>query len=65
MILSRLGNIVTNKDGKKIKKTLYNIEKTKNLSVKEKEEIYDHLVKLVKTLDKKNIYHYNDRDDLD
>ena len=65
MILSRLGNIVTNKDGKKIKKTLYNIEKTKNLSVKEKEEIYDDLVKLVKTLDKKNIYHYNDRDDLD
>ena len=65
MTLSRLGNIVTNKDGKKIKKTLYNIEKTKNLSVKEKEEIYDDLVKLVKTLDKKNIYHYNDRDDLD
>ena len=53
MILSRLGNIVTNKDGKKIKKMLYEIEKTKNFSDKEKEEIYDHLGKLVKTLDKK------------
>ena len=53
MILSRLANIATNKDGKKIKKTLYEIEKTKNFSDKEKEEIDDHLGKLVKTLDKK------------
>ena len=55
MILSRLGNIVTNKDRKKITKELYEIEKKENLSNKEKEEIYDHLVKLVKTLDKKRI----------
>ena len=55
MVLSRFGNIVTNKDRKKITKELYEIEKKENLSNKEKEEIYDHLVKLVKTLDKKRI----------
>ena len=55
MILSRLGNIVTKNDRKKIKKELYEIEnKKKTLSDKKKEEIYDHLVKLVKTIDKKN-----------
>ena len=53
MILSRLGNIVTNKDKKKIKKELYEIEKKQNLSDKEKVKIYDHLVELVRTLDKK------------
>ena len=53
MILSRLGNIVTSKDRKRIKKELYETEKKKNLFDKEKEEIYDRLVKLVKTLDKK------------
>ena len=53
MIFSRLGNIVTNKDRKKITKELYEIEKKENLSNKEKEEIYDHLVKLVKTVDNK------------
>ena len=36
MILSRLGNIVTNKDRKKIKRELYEIEKKKNLSNREK-----------------------------
>ena len=45
MILSRLGNTVTNNDRKKIKRELYEIEKKKNLSDKEKEEIYDNLVK--------------------
>ena len=50
-ILSRLRNVVTNKDRKKIKKELYEIEKKKNLSDEEKEEIYDQLIKLVKTLD--------------
>ena len=53
MILSRLANIVTNSDRKKIWKELYKIEKKKNLSDKKKEEIYDHLVKLGKTLNKK------------
>ena len=64
MILSRLGNTVTNNDRKKIKKELYEIEKKENLSDKEKEKIYDDLVKLVETLDKKEKYKYNDRDDL-
>ena len=50
MILSRLGNI---NDRKKIKKELYKIEKRENLSDNEKEEIYDYLVKVVRTLDKK------------
>ena len=65
IIFSRLGNIVTSKDRKKIKKQLYEIEKKKNLSDKEKEKIYDHFVKLVKTLDKKEKYQYHDDDDLD
>ena len=56
MILRTLGNIVTKTDRKKIKKELYEIEKKQNLSNKEKEEIYNHLVKLVRTLDKKYIY---------
>ena len=40
MILSRLGNIVTKTDRKKIKKELYEIEKKQNLSDREKKEIY-------------------------
>ena len=57
MMLSRLGNIVTNNDRKKIGKELYEIEKKENLSDKEKKENYNHLVKLKRTLDKKkNIY---------
>ena len=55
IILSRLGNIVTKNDRKKIKKELYEIEKRQNLSDNEKEKIYDHLVKLANTLEKKNI----------
>ena len=54
--LSRLGNTITNQDKKKIKKELYEIEKKQNLSDREKEEIYDHLVELVKTLDEKEKY---------
>ena len=53
LILSRLGNIVTKKYRKEIKKELYEIEKKQNLSDNKKEEIYDHLVELVNTLDKK------------
>ena len=53
LILSRLGNIVTKNDKKKIKKKLYEIEKKQNLSDNEKEKIYDHLGKLANTLDKK------------
>ena len=56
MLLSRLGNIVNKNDRKKIKKELYGTEKKQNLSDNEKEEIYDHLVKLVNTLNKKEKY---------
>ena len=53
MILSRLGNIVMKNDRKKITKELYEIEKKKNLSNKEKKKIYNYLVELVNTLNKK------------
>ena len=59
MILSRLGNTVTNNDRKKVKRKLYEIEKKENLSDKEKEKIYDDLVKLVKTLNKKEEHKYH------
>ena len=38
--------------------------KKKNLSDKKKKEIYDNLVVLVRTLEKKEKYKYHDRDDL-
>ena len=65
MIHSRLWNIVTKNDRKKITKELYEIEKKKNLSDKEKKKIYDHLVELVNTVNKKEEYKYHDRDNLD
>ena len=65
MIFSRLGNTATNNDRKKITKEFYEIEKKKNLSDKEKEKIYDHLIELVNTLNKKEEYKYHGRDDLD
>ena len=63
--LSRLGNIITNNDRKKIKKELYETENKKNLSDEEKEKNYDNLVELVNKLNKKEKYKYHDRDDLD
>ena len=39
----------------RIKKELYEIEKKKNFSDKKKEEIYDYLIKLVKTQKKRKI----------
>ena len=65
LILSRLGNIITKNDRKKIKKDLYEIEKRQNLSNNEKEKIYDDLVKLANTLDKKEEHKHSDHDDLD
>ena len=65
LILSRLENIVTKRYRKEIKKELYEIEKKQNLSDNEKEEIYDHLVELVNTFDKKEEHKHNDRNDLD
>ena len=64
MILSRLGNTVANNDRNKINKKLYETEKKKTLSDKEKEKIYDNLVELVRIIDKKGEYKYNDHDDL-
>ena len=55
MILSRLGNTIFNKNRKKIKKELYEIEKNQNLSDSEKEKTYDNVVILERTLDKKKI----------
>ena len=65
LILSRLGNIVTKNDRKKIKKEVYEIEKRQNFSNNEKEKIYDDLVKLANTLDEKKEHKHSDRDDLD
>ena len=65
MILSRLRNIVTNKDRKKIQKKLYKIQKKEKPFKQEKKEIYDHLVELVNSINKKEKYQYHDRDDLD
>ena len=64
LILSRLGNIVTKNDRKKIKKDLYEIEKRQNLSDNEKEKIYDDLIRLANTLDKKEEHKHSDHDDL-
>ena len=65
LILSRLGNIVTKNDRKKIRKERYEIEKRQNLLKNEKEKIYDDLVKLANTLDEKKEHKHSDRDDLD
>ena len=65
MILSRMENIITINDRKKIKKELYEIENKKNLSDKEKEKNYHNLVELVNKLNKKEKYKYHDPDDLD
>ena len=52
MVLSRLGNTIANKDRKKIKKELYEIEKYQNLWDREKEKICDNFLKLVRTFDR-------------
>ena len=64
IILSRLGNIVDINDRKKIKRELYDTEKKKNLSKKKKEKVYNQLVELVNTIDKKETYQHHDRHDL-
>ena len=50
---------------KEIKKKVYEIENKKNLSEREKEEIDEYLTKLIRDLNKKEEYRYNDRDDPD
>ena len=53
MILSRLGNIVTNKDRKKITKELYEIEKKENLQIRKKKRFMMILLNQQKLLIKK------------
>ena len=65
IILSRLGNIITKNERKKIKKDPYEIEKKNNLSANEKEKICNDLVKLTNTLDKEEKYKNINHDDLD
>ena len=65
VIFSRLGNIVANKYRKIITKELHEKEQKRKLSDKEEEEVYDYLLKLVKSLNEKERYQYHDRDDLD
>ena len=48
MILSRLGDIVTKDDRVKVKKELYEVKNKENLSDKEKEQIADNLLELVR-----------------
>ena len=64
-MLSRLGDIATKNDRKKIKKKLYETENKKNLSDKEKEKNYYNLLELVNKLSKIEKYKYHERDDLD
>ena len=65
IILSRLGNIITKNERKKMKKDPYEIEKKNNLSANEKEKICNGLVKLTNTLDKEEKYKNINHDDLD
>ena len=55
LILSRLENIVTKNDRKKINKEFYETEKRQNLSDNGKEKNYDHLVKLANPFYKKEV----------
>ena len=50
---------------KKLKKDIYEIEKRQNLSNNEKEKIYDDLLKLANTLEKKGEHKHSDGDNLD
>ena len=65
MILSRLGNTLSNNNRKKIKRELYEIEKKKNVLKSKKEKNYYHVVELVNFLNKKEKYKHHDRDVLD
>ena len=64
-ILNELRDRLTKEYRKEIKKQLYEIENKKNLSKLEKEEINEYLTDLERILNKKEKYHYHDRDDPD
>ena len=65
IILSRLGNTITKNERKKTKKDLYEIEQKQNLSDNDIITIYNDLIKLANTLDKKEEHKHSDHDDLD
>ena len=65
MILSRLGNTVTNKDRKKIRRKLYEIEKKRKPFRQEKRKDLWWSCSISKDLWWKKKYKYHDRDDLD
>ena len=60
--VAKLGNIVPKKDRGDIRKELYKIEKNTKI---QKEESYNHLIKIVNILDKIENYKYHDYEDLD
>ena len=63
--LNELRDILTKEYRKEIKKKLYKVENKKNLSKLEKEEINEYLNELVRILNKKEKYRYDDCDDPD
>ena len=64
-ILSRLRDILREKDRKEIKDKLYKIEHQRNISEAEKEENDEYLRKLVRILNDKEKHGPHDREDLD
>ena len=62
---NELRDNLTKEYRKKIKKKLYEIENKKKLSKIEEEEITEDLIELKRILNKKEKYHYHDRDDPD
>ena len=64
MTLSRLGDIVTKNERKKIKKDLFEIAKNQRPTKPQKECAYRYLIELANALDKKEEHKHIDRDDL-
>ena len=62
---NELRDNLTKEYRKKIKKKLYEIENKKKISKIEEEEITEDLIELKRILNKKEKYHYHDRDDPD
>ena len=65
MMLSRLGNTVTNNDRRKIKRNFIKQIKRKTFQIRRKIKFMMILLNLQKILIKKEEYKYHDRDDLD
>ena len=65
MMLSRLGNTVTNNDRRNIKRNFIKQIKRKTFQIRRKIKFMMILLNLQKILIKKEEYKYHDRDDLD